>query len=233
METRPSHAPAVDRSGFRVFSSGNAGLAHARAHRDLERAEHEAGRRALAAWLEDRPATDGKLAHLHWHLMVFELGCGDVAEAHARFSRELLPVASTTEDALTDAPSAVWRLRLAGAELSPREVEAVAHTARAHLEREPSADPWVVLHDLLALAAAGHTGAIDAWLARGEGPPTLRLAARGLRALADGDMISALAPLVRATPDIRRLGGSHAQNALFFALAAHVEARTMRHSIAA
>ncbi|MGB8328505.1 MAG: hypothetical protein WCE62_00150 [Polyangiales bacterium] len=211
-----------DRSGFAVFAHGDAGVAHVMAHHLLDSRRYELGHRLLGAWLERHQEQGSCWTHLHWHMGVFEIALGRWDDALGRCERSILPVASSSFDALTDGPAMLWRLAIA----APRQVnlswEPVRRTAARRL-RVPS-DPYVELHCLLALAGAGDLGALDRWLnARPmtEGPQA-RLLTRmglGLRALAAGDDERAADVLAIAAPNVSLLGGSHAQNQLFSALA--------------
>jgi hypothetical protein len=207
-----------DVSGFGVFSQGDAGQAHVMAHRMLDEGRHELGYRLLGAWLEGRSGNGSDWTHLQWHMGVFEIAVGKWEAALLRFEKHILPVATRSDDALTDAPAMLWRLQLA----APRPVslawEPVRATAARRLTRPNS--PYVELHCLLALAGAGDVDGLDRWLRRRhvtEDPPAKLLAQMGigLRAFAAGDYELSFAVLAAAAPKISALGGSHAQNQLF------------------
>lgn len=205
-----------DASGFAVFSQGDAGRAHVAAHRALDSGQLASGYHELAAWLGERPAHTSQLVHLHWHLLVFEIAVGRVAAAQRRLERHLLP-AVVFREAATDAPAALWRLRVAGSEPKAASWHKCAAYARAGLRREAS--PFVRLHHLLALAGAGDHGTLCAWLrAR---PAEERVGAHhtyalGLEAMARADLGRAADLLGRAAPMLARsCGGSQAQSALF------------------
>jgi hypothetical protein len=225
-----------DVSGFGVFSHGDAGQAHVIAHRMLDEGRHELGHRLLGAWLEGRSGSGSDWTHLQWHMAVFELAVGKWDAAFARFEMHILPVATHTYDALTDAPALLWRLQLA----PPRTVELawehVRHTAARRLA-EPI-DPYVELHCLLALAGAGDVEGLDRWLRprRATDDPKAELLMQmgiGLRAMAEGDDELATVILTTAAPKVSRLGGSHAQNQLFEQIAAHCWEKTQRITLAA
>jgi hypothetical protein len=169
-------------------------------------------------------------------MAVFELAVGKWDAAFARFEMHILPVATHTYDALTDAPALLWRLQLA----APRTVELawehVRHTAARRLA-EPI-DPYVELHCLLALAGAGDVEGLDRWLRprRATDDPKAELLVQmgiGLRAMAEGDDELATVILTPAAPKVSRLGGSHAQNQLFEQIAAHCWEKTQRITLAA
>lgn len=217
-------ARATDESGYPIFAAGGLGAAHVRAHRALDRGERARGYAELGGWLAQNPFEPAlhdvsDWAHLEWHMLVFELSVGRWHDAHHRFQRALLPVAASTSLALTDAPAALWRLRLA----ADREVALpwtpIAETARRNL----GASDYVELHNLLALAGARDAAGLDAWIARSRGAPSLLTRwARGLCAFACGDYAVAAHELEGAAEGTHRLGGSRAQNELFAAIQGHV-----------
>ncbi len=215
--TTPSSSPVLrDIGGFALFSDGVAGAMHVAAHRALDSGRPAEGHQELRHWLGDRPAHSSELVHLHWHLLVFEIAARDLEAANRRLERHLLPAIAFRE-AKTDAPSALWRLRVAGREPSSSSWQKAATYAKAALEHEKS---WfVVLHHLLALAGAGDHRALEAYnrtspAARKGG--ALHGYSRGLEALAHGHYELA-AELLRGSASAvsRACGGSDAQNALF------------------
>jgi len=225
-----------DVSGFGVFSDGDAGQAHVMAHRMLDEGRHELGHRLLGAWLEGRSGRGSDWTHLQWHMAVFELVVGQWGAAFARFETHILPVATHTYDALTDAPALLWRLQLAAPRTVELAWEPVRDTAACRLAR-PS-DPYVELHCLLALAGAGNVEGLDRWLQsrRATDDPKAKILVQigiGLRAVAEGDDELAAAILTSAAPKVSRLGGSHAQNQLFEQIAAHCWEKTQRITLAA
>ena len=103
-------ATSRDVSGFGVFSQGDAGDAHVMAHRMLDEERYELGHQLLGAWLDSHDGAGSDWTHLQWHMAVFEIAVGKWERAFARFEREILPVAISSDDALTDAPAMLWRL---------------------------------------------------------------------------------------------------------------------------
>ena len=228
---------APDISGFGVFSHGDAGEAHLMAHRMLDAGRHELGHRLLGAWLEGRDGSGSDWTHLQWHMAILEITVGKWEHALARFETHILPVATHTYDALTDAPAMLWRLDLA----APRPVslawEPVRTIATRRLTR-PST-PYVELQCLLALAGAGDLDGLDRWLR--ERPtskdPQANLLVQmgiGLRAFAADDYELASVVLAAAVPKVSELGGSHAQNQLFRDIAdlSWTRAKTMTRAAA-
>lgn len=207
-----------DASGFKIFSTGEPGQAHVLAHRMLDQGRYGLGHELLGTWLDGRSGTGSEWVHLHWHMAVFELEVGRWMAAFSRFQGHILPAAAT-EDALTDAPSLLWRLALASAGSVTLPWESVRATALARM-RGPS-KPYVELHNILALAGAGDLASIDHWLHRTKftsGSRAEALVARvaiGLRAYVAGDYARCAAMLVSALPHLGEAGGSRAQNQLF------------------
>ena len=207
-----------DVSGFGVFSNGDAGQAHVMAHRMLDERRHELGHRLLSEWLEGRAGSGSDWTHLQWHMATFEIAVGQWEAALTRFENHILPVATHTCDALTDAPAMLWRLQLA----APRPVTLPWEPVRAtavHRLTHPSG-PYVELHCLLALAGAGDIEGLDRWLLGRpvtEDPRAKLLAQMGvgLRAFAADDYDLSAVVLAAAVPRLSELGGSHAQNLLF------------------
>ncbi|MGF1465333.1 MAG: hypothetical protein ACFCGT_04295 [Sandaracinaceae bacterium] len=222
---RPS-APVRDRSGYRMFSAGDCGEAHALAHEMLDLGRPHEGHARLGAWLDGRTGSGCRWVHLHWHMLVFELAVGDRGAAARRFRRAVLPAVRVGHEALVDAPSGLWRIALAGSEPLDLPWQEVADRAADAL---PDADdPYTVLHCLLALAGVGDAAGIDAYLARhdgvGPGGQALERMAMALRALASGNRATALPAFALALPGLASIGGSHAQNELFVELSGAVVA---------
>jgi len=212
-----------DVSGFGVFSQGDAGQAHVMAHRMLDEGRHELGHRLLGTWLDGRDGSGSDWTHLQWHMAVFEIAVGKWEAALKRFETHILPVATQTYDALTDAPAMLWRLQLAAPGPVTLAWEPVRSTA-LHRLTHPSSS-YVELHCLLALAGAGDVEGLDRWLhgRRATEDPRAKLLAQmgvGLRAFAAGDDELSALVLATAVPRVSELGGSHAQNLLFEDIAA-------------
>ncbi len=211
-----------DISGFGVFSDGDAGQAHVMAHQMLDQGRDELGHRWLASWLATHDGQGSDWTHIQWHMAIFELVLGQWDAAFARFQEHILPVAATTEDALTDAPAMLWRLRLSAGRPVALPWEPVGRTAARVLPR--ASDPYVALHCLLALAGAGDAHTLDRWIATGphasswhEGQLLVRLAV-GLRAFTAANYRLAAAVFASSASKVWQLGRSHAQNELFAAI---------------
>jgi hypothetical protein len=220
-----------DRSGFAVFSLGDAGEAHVMAHRMLDEGRHELGHRLLGRWLSLHSGSGSDWTHLQWHMAVFEIAVGNWEVARARFEAEILPIAAGSFDALTDAPALLWRLWLSAPRRATLAWKPVAETARRALADQR--DPYVELHSLLALAGVGDVETIDKWfssqsLGRVRESQLLMQMATGLRALAAGHLEHAAQLLAATASSMTELGGSHAQNELFPELADYCQAQSTR-----
>lgn len=220
MTTRPpiaEHQRGLDTSGFRFFSEGAPGEAHALAHRLLDEGRERDGLRLLGDWLSRHDGEGSQWVHLHWHMAVFEIAAGRLQDAHRRFQERILPAVATGE-ALTDGPSLLWRLWLAGGDELELEWGPVRDAAVRHLGQ--SGDPYVELHNVLALAGARDVVAIDRWLdsryalADSERERFLLQMAWALRTFANRDWVPCLT-LLASVEKISQLGGSRAQNELF------------------
>jgi hypothetical protein len=155
-------------------------------------------------------------------MAVFELALGDWNAAYARFMDEMLPAAATTEDALTDAPALLWRLALAAPGPVELPWQPLRRTALRCLQR-PS-EPFVDLHNLLALAGAGDIVSIERWLETRPGTGNssadrlVQQTAVALQAYATRTYQQAATLLRSLVPQLPKVGGSRAQNQLFLAL---------------
>jgi hypothetical protein len=217
-------AQSQDVSGFGVFSQGDAGDAHVMAHRMLDEARYELGHELLGAWLDCHEGAGSDWTHLQWHMAVFEIAVGRWEAALARFEQEIIPVATRSDDALTDAPAMLWRLWLT----APRKValpwEPLRATAVRNLGRHQCA--YVELHCLLALAGARDIETLDEWLrskrhCKDARTKLLAELVEGLRAFAASDYARAASVLNGVIARVSELGGSHAQNLLFKDIAEH------------
>jgi len=210
--------PVLDISGYRIFSHGQLGHAHAMAHRMLDSGHLGRGRRELGAWLEGRQGDGSEWVHVQWHQLVFELADGAWDEAFSRFVRHVLPGVRAGV-AATDGPSGLWRLALAApgpVALPWRDVHAMASD---RLARPEARDRYVTLHDLLALAGARDLAGLERWLdsyvVSNRDDRVLAVLAWALRCFACGDWAAAAHAFEHGLPHLASLGGSRAQNELF------------------
>jgi len=220
MSNQAAHTtPVQDISGYTVFSAGDAGAAHVMAHRMLDENRIELGHQLLGEWLESHTGSGSDWVHLQFHMAILELALNDWNAAYTRFMNEILPTAATTEEALTDAPALLWRLVVTAPEPVEFPWEALRRTARGRMQRQ--SEPFVELHNLLALAGAGDLASIARWL---ETRPTNGVSRRdhlvvqmamALRAYVVGSYEYAAVVMRRTVPELSKVGGSRAQNLLF------------------
>lgn len=224
-----------DISGYRIFDHGATGAAHALAHRMLDSGRIEAGHRALGHWLDGRSGRGSDWVHLHFHMAIFELALGEWEQAHNRFHEAVLPTAATSADALTDAPGLLWRIAMSASEAVELPWQPLRRVALANMR--DSNNPFVQVHNLLALAGAGDSAGIERWLhaqagrARSRQQRLVVQIARALGALAGGHYQQAGNMLWTILPRVSLLGGSHAQLGLFTQLAAWSARRQQGGSI--
>jgi len=215
-----AHAYSIqDSSGYTVFSAGDAGAAHVMAHRMLDEDQIELGHELLAEWLQNHSGSGSDWIHLQFHMAIFELALNDWDAAYTRFMNEILPTATTTEEALTDAPALLWRLELTASEPVVLPWEPLRRTALSRMRQR--SEPFVELHNLLALAGAEDLTNINRWLetrSTQESSRRERLVeqmASALRAYITGSYEHAAFVLHRIAPQLSKVGGSRAQNLLF------------------
>lgn len=217
-----------DASGFAVFAGGSLGEAHVMAHEMLDQQREGEGLELLGRFLETHTGEGSDWVHLQWHMAVFEIWAGRIDAARERFEREILPAVFSGE-ALTDGPSLLWRLALAGD--SPTEIDWEAVREAALKRTADESDPFVEAHHLLAMAGAGDIEAMTRWLDSAlEGPrggwrDELLSVGWGLRSWASGAYGVAGTLLADSVAKISGLGGSRAQNQLFGDIATASSAR--------
>jgi hypothetical protein len=213
------HGHSRDRSGFAVFSDGDMGTMHVIAHEAFDNGEVVRGHRVLGRWLASHSGSGSDWVHLQFHMAVFELALGDWHAAYARYRTEIRPIAETSQTALTDAPSLLWRLEIAAPALVTLPWQSLRATAAAAIEQET--DPFIVLHQLLVFAGAGDNAAIARWQREQRNRTdaihhrVLRQVADALASIARCDYAAAARSLRQAAPKLPLIGGSLAQNDLY------------------
>jgi hypothetical protein len=193
----------------------NAMAAHPLAHVFLETGSVEEGTRWLQGWLAgwDRPSVFA--CHLTWHLALFRLAVGDLADVTSLLG-DVIGYCGRSTGALTDGSSLSWRLKLDGYDTDlpwpqlvtlpdrPGFTFGNAHRALA-LAGQGDTDGLVSYSDLLkGLAASGHPSAGDC-----------AEFTRALRDLIGGDPGPAADRLMKLLSRFRNFGGSHAQTEVF------------------
>jgi len=162
--------------------------------------------------------------HLDWHEALFHLGSGDLDAVLALYDASVGP--ATADDFYLDlcnAASLLLRIEAAGGAVGDRW-QPLAEIAERHV-----ADTELVfasLHYLMPLLRTGHPAAatlldtLESWAARDttQGRVVQEVAlevARFLAARERGDQTAAAAAHQRFRKSLHRIGGSHAQRALF------------------
>ena len=154
-------------------------------------------------------------------MAIFELATGRWAAAHRRYLDHVAPTAECSEDALTDAPALLWRLALSAPEDTELEWEPLRRTALPRMGRP--GDPFVELHNLLALAGAGDLASLDRYT-KSCAADSFRMhllcrLATALSAYVRGHYGRAADLFRRLLPRFPEIGGSRAQIQLFEQLA--------------
>ena len=218
------HAAAIafDASGYRIFSSGDCGTAHVLAHHMVDTGQYALGHELLGGWLDSHTGSGSRWVHLQFHMAIFELATGRWEAAHRRFLDHVLPTAESSEDALTDAPALLWRLALSAPDGARLEWEPLRQTALKSMRKHR--DPFIELHNLLALAGAGDLRSLDTYVnSRKADSFRKRLVckvAAALSAFVKGHYDRAADLLRKLLPRIPEIGGSRAQVQLFELMAA-------------
>lgn len=190
--------------------------AHARAHAHYETGDHESGLAWMSGWVRGDGATVDSLSHFSWHAALHELSLGDLDAVRRRYETQLQPGSALGCRALVDSGSLLFRWALTpGADLVPSMADVVAVTSRTTLERP--ATPFLAMHAAVAHLALGDVTALrrlSCWAAA-EAHPAQQSVVAPLAAafalMAAGHSSEAASALARLSPDVRRLGGSHAQ----------------------
>jgi tetratricopeptide (TPR) repeat protein len=164
--------------------------------------------------------------HNWWHLALFHLEQGDLAEVLAIYDAQVhTPESAGVALEMLDASAMLWRLHLDGHDTGDR----FATISDAWAAKDAS--PWYAFNDLHAVVAytgAGRTAdaakvvsRLEALVAEGQGSSNLAMtaevglpAAKAIVAFGEGrwdDVVDGLAPLRRTS---QRFGGSHAQRDL-------------------
>ena len=159
--------------------------------------------------------------HNWWHATLFEIAKGDFESALEIFDARLWGEWPEFPQEQIGAVSALWRLELRGVDVGERWAP-IAEKAR-----ENAGDHLLPFHDmhyLYALARAGGEGEAEAFIrsmtntAEGGdnvwGEVALPLAI-GLLAFGRNEHAQAVEAIAPLTPNIHRIGGSHAQRHLF------------------
>ncbi len=212
----------------------NANAAHGRAHGYYEQGAAEDGEAFIEAWLP-RYDRDAILhAHLAWHLALFALQRGDAERAHAIYLDCIRPAVSRTLPMFTmvDGASFLLRAEAAGANVAPAHQRELVELVEERFAKPGI--PFVNAHIVMAYGGVADHEAqgriqrgVAALLDRGRQPSGQVVAdvCSAIAAYSKGDYGEAADTLVRALPEIERLGGSNAQRDLFIDLAVSAQIR--------
>jgi len=234
----PSYHAVLSMHGFGLVECGDyegaesaarAALASnpldARAHHVMAHVFEMSGRAdAGVRWMDAHRqywAEDSVVAtHCWWHLSLFLIEQGRVADALAIYDQRLRPGRAGALADLVDASALLWRLQLRGHDTDARWAE-LADAWTAHID--DAFCSFTDLHAMLAFVGAREwDGAqrLERLLAVRESMPTrhgktTRLlglpACRALMAFGRGDYARAISLLANMPAVAHRLGGSHAQ----------------------
>ncbi|MEJ2307903.1 MAG: hypothetical protein P8Y73_12760 [Desulfuromonadales bacterium] len=152
-------ANVFDIRGYQLFSQGEIGKAHHIAHAMFDAGDITHGHQRLGEFLSQNHGEGSDWVHLQFHMALFELELGEWQAACARFWKELLPTATNSLDALTDAPALLWRLGMTAPEAVVLPWHPLRRTAMTALSHGNST--FVQLHNLLAIAGAGDAVSIE------------------------------------------------------------------------
>lgn len=210
-------------------------VAHAMAHALLESGERMASHRFLRDWVALHDPTGPLDGHIHWHLSLGELECGQPAAAVQRYLRSTAPGSSHCAAGLqlADAGGLFCRMLLDAAPLDDMP--------RAPLRRFVASlggalsMPFVAVHAAALAVVLGDHDMLDRCVAAteragggGDGAAE-SLVLRAFRAYAAGDMracIDALRPHRAGTWEA--IGGSNEERALIAKLHASAQSRLAR-----
>jgi tetratricopeptide (TPR) repeat protein len=193
----------------------NAMAAHPLTHVLLETGAADQGTSWLRAWLADWDRPGVFACHLTWHIALFRLAVGDLAEATGLLA-DVVRYCGSAISVLTDGASLSWRLKLDGYDGALPWEELVTLPDRPGFT-------FGNAHHALALAGMGDTDGLVSYgdLLEGlaaSGHPTAGSCARftrGLRDLIAGETAGAADVLTSLLKRFRDFGGSHAQTEVF------------------
>lgn len=202
---------------------GNAHGAHVMAHVRYERGEPGRAAAFLDDWLPGYRRSGLMHCHLSWHAALSALALGLPEKAWAIYREAVHPGASWGPplNAVTDAPSFLWRAELAG---QARRADLWAQAQAYAIEKFPKVGvTFADVHVALACAAVGDGAALRRMtdelqqrlaagrLPAGEVVPRL---VQGFAAFARGDWDVAIAAFEAGLAQLVRIGGSRAQRDL-------------------
>lgn len=194
----------------------SAHAAHIHGHLFYEMGERRAGLDFLKGWMKDYPR-DGMLhCHNSWHLAIWSLENGQVAEAWRLYDTALRPGAAwgPQVNVATDGPAFLLRAEMAGQERKPELWRELGDYATRWFGKPGLS--FVDMHTVLAYAMAGDSDRLGPFMdsPRGSAGDMVPPMARGFDAYARGDWKRAADELEPLLDTHERLGGSRAQRDL-------------------
>jgi tetratricopeptide (TPR) repeat protein len=162
-------------------------------------------------------------SHNWWHLTLFYISRGRVADALRSYDQNIWGIAKTYSQDQVGAASLLARLELAGIDVGDRWADVADHVARRGAD---TVNPFLTLQYLLALARTGRPEADTLMAAirdRAAAPAHDQAAwaevalpaAEGILAHQRGEWALAVTRLAQSLPRMAEIGGSHAQRDLF------------------
>lgn len=190
--------------------------AHISAHCHYEAGDVAAGQAFLRAWLAGYEPIAALHSHLSWHLALWAIERGEMAEAWAIYGDWLRPGVCRGPgiNQVTDAASLLFRLGVAGEAVDGAMWREVSEGA-AKLFPEPGVS-FIDLHSALAAAMAGDGARLARFSegVRGPAGDLVAVAGRGFGAFARREWEAAVAALQPVLGAHERFGGSRAQRDL-------------------
>jgi tetratricopeptide (TPR) repeat protein len=194
----------------------SAHAAHIRGHLFYELGEREAGLAFLVDWMKDYPRNGLMHCHNSWHMALWSLETGRIADAWRIYNESLRPGASwgPQVNVATDCPAFLLRAEMAGEARKPELWRELAAYSTQWFGRPGLS--FVDMHTVLAYAMAGDDEKLAPFTdnPRGSAGDMVPPMARGFKAYASGDYKIAATEIEPLLPTHERLGGSRAQRDL-------------------
>jgi tetratricopeptide (TPR) repeat protein len=215
---RAAARPKIERS--LAQNPKNPWAAHALAHLCYEEGDPETAREFLVSWLPTYPRDGALYSHLSWHLALFHLEIGAIAEARLLFVEAFAPDVHSgpPRGRINDAVSFLWRCELAGHKRDAESWRVMHDFATGAFPRAGAA--FSDLHIVLVQAVSGDDAGLEARTAQigelardGRYPsgPLVPAAACGFLCYERGDFAAAIEALEPIIAELERIGGSRAQ----------------------
>jgi hypothetical protein len=194
----------------------SAHAAHIRGHLFYEVGEREAGLAFLVDWMNDYPRNGLMHCHNSWHMALWSLETGRVADAWRIYDESLRPGAAwgPQVNVATDCPAFLLRAEMAGETRKPELWRELAAYSTQWFGRPGLS--FVDMHTVLAYAMAGDDDKLAPFTddPRGAAGDMVPPMARGFKAYAAGDYKTAATEIEPLLATHERLGGSRAQRDL-------------------